>query len=170
MNGNDLRANPIPATMVGIGVVGLAWLVFSGKKSSRKQSDEWERSPAAAAALGPDYASDDVAFDPRQYGWIRETANGYTPGLAFGETDALLGLVGSRAAQHGSILARARHYWHSANRLVRRRAWNAQARFHDWLKVNPLLVGAAAALVGAAIESALIERERQSEAESGPHR
>jgi hypothetical protein len=165
MTGNDPRATPIPAAMVGIGVVGLAWLVFGGKTRSRKHSDEWGHSPAAAAELGPDYANDDVVFDPRLYGWIRETANGYTPGLASGQTDALLGLVGSGAAQHGSVPARVRHSWHSANRFVRHRVWIAQVRFHDWVQGNPLLVGAAAAVIGAAVGSALIERERQSETE-----
>lgn len=155
---HDLRAHPVPATMVGIGIVGLAWLAFGGYQRAQRRDADWDRSEGFAWS-GDDNEARAERYDGQESGWISATANGYSPGLAYGDTEALRGLMGSARVGRGSFTRRATHAWDSARRLVRQRASNAEARIQDWLHSNPLLVGAAATLVGAAVGSALMEGE-----------
>ena len=141
------RGTAIPAAMIG---VGLAWLLFDRYRRSDRNADyrRWRSTPyrtpeyyesndysrSTPAAYGSPYEERGERSD---YGGVRAGARNATSGLS--ETAADL-----------------------RERTVRtgRRARN---QFQRLLHENPLMVGAAAVVVGAAIGMALPETERENE-------
>jgi len=144
------RQNPIPALMIGAGV---AWLLMDrSRKAEQKHAGrtEWSQySPRSYAgrddfyrSTEPDYSDVDdkqssyrQAGEGRHYGYERETE--WATGTARTLQDAR----------------------ESARQTVRRTQNQLQRMLHD----NPLLVGAAAVLAGAAIGASLPETERENQ-------
>jgi hypothetical protein len=143
---DTVRANPIPAAMIGIGA---AWLYFKGR-----------------GAGGSD----------RYSNW-RE-AGGYNPGVSGGMDmggEYPVGTRGTHAydadrtdysgesgAMTADLASRARHAtdeWRDSARQTTRRA---QLKFDDVLRNNPLLLGAAAALAGAAVGMTVPARDTEN--------
>jgi hypothetical protein len=145
------RGNAIPAAMIG---VGLAWLLvdrFRGNDRERgfrpyrssyrtplyHEADEYYRTPEARYGGAPSRAD---------YGYEEYTERGER--LSEGFTRA------SRGA--GEAASRARE-------TVTRTGRQARSRFQRLLNDNPLLVGAAAMMVGAAVGMAMPETEKENE-------
>ena len=143
-----MRANPVPATMVGIGVMGLAWLAFRGQQPDRR----------------------DGTFDydhPRYSRWLDET--GYTAG---GMSAGDVGNPGLAIAEAGEAEYRSASYARSAEMTgtsgsaatrMRRMAPRAQRQLKRTWNERPLVMGAAAAVAGMLVGLSVPESEREHE-------
>ncbi len=156
------RQNPIPALMIGVGV---AWLLAdrarnhdSGRnyrRSSRSQDwrrygaygagDRSYRSQNVSGSTGVDY-DDDIEYGYAEYG-----AN-----YAYGDDRSGSGGM-RRVTERASGMA------DNARSTLRRSTRGAQNGLQRLLRDNPLLVGAAAIVAGAAVGAALPETERENE-------
>lgn len=146
---DTIRENPIPAAMIGI---GLGWLMLKTKDSNRYGRD------------GGSYAED---YDPtsvydEQYDWRRRTApSSYRydqPGTVSGrETMNHLGDMASGAASRVSDTAG------QVRSAARRTTRRAQTSFDRVMRENPLALGAAALLVGAAVGATIPSTDAENE-------
>lgn len=167
-----VRSNPIPTAMIGIGIAGLAWLAFGGNEPGRRQRHyrDWSRrfDEDRYRAFGAGgYAGSSGAG----YAGTPQAAGGYSPGLSYSETETDYTDVRSRGEwrdndwrdrewqgggewrdRGGELADRARQSAYQAQHTAQR-AWNE----------NPLLIGAASALLGAVIGMAVPETEREQE-------
>jgi len=151
-----MNGRSVPVAMIGVGVAGVVWLV-ARECQGRGAGDR-------AADRRGEGADDEAPYLFAEYDWAGESANGYTPGLAYGEADLLRGLVRAEAGSGPpSMGARLQHLRNSASRQIRRSTSVGQERLRYWLQANPLLLGAAAAVIGAAVGSALSETNTRSD-------
>lgn len=129
-----VRANPVPVAMIG---VGAAWLLMKGRfdESSRWRSREYDRSRDANA-----YESG------RSGDWGREAAASVVGTTGYAD-------YGSAPAAAPEFAGERRPYYRDVRRSV-----NVERVLRD----NPLLVGAAAALVGVAIGMSLPASETEN--------
>src|SRR5215217_4862023 len=150
-----VRANPLPTAMIGIGVAGLAWLAMGGneprryRSHSRRGSQDWNRRFA-----------DDRQRSRGSYSGYG-TAGGYTPGLAYSESDNYF----AETAANERWAERSAPGVDTADitRGARETAARAQQTARRTWDSNPLLVGAASALLGAIVGLAIPETEREHE-------
>jgi hypothetical protein len=180
-----VRANPIPTAMIGIGIAGLTWLAIGGREARsygrQRSSGDWrrtspydERDRYYRGATGRsgyprqgDYTADagfgDAGFGevgyPGQGGY--ETAAAYQPDLKSGARgSADFGgdygrgsrgdYSGNRSGQH--LGERVQQTSRQATRTVQR-AWQD----------NPLLLGAASAVLGLIVGMAVPQSEVENE-------
>lgn len=148
---DTVRSNPIPSAMIGIGA---AWLYFKGRSNGRTYST-YGSSGDWRSARG---------YDPGVYGQgaSGEYAVG-TRGSAYGrsvdsyeESGAEVGSMGRDMTSRARDMA---EEWRDSARDTTRRA---QLKFNDVLRDNPLMLGAAAALIGAAIGMSIPETEAEN--------
>ncbi len=156
------RQNPIPALMIGIGV---CWLLVdrtrnqdSGRDYRRSRSQDWRRYGAYGAG-DRSYRSQNVTGgtgvdldDDTEYGYAEYGSN-----YAYGEGRYDSGTGMRRMGERASGMA------DNARNTLRRSTRGAQNGFQRLLRDNPLLVGAAAIVAGAAVGAALPETERENE-------
>ena len=135
------RQNPIPALMIGIGV---AWLLVdrtrqdSGSRySDTRRTRDWRRVDL----------DDDAGYGYAEYG------SDYASDRSRGASRSGVQRVSERAADMAG----------TARTTLRRSTREAQNGFQRLLRTNPLLVGAAAIVAGAAVGAALPETERENE-------
>ena len=159
-----VRANPIPTAMVGIGIAGLAWLAMAGReRSSYRSRSRWDSSDRSRRR----YSAEVDVYEGRAGGYSGLEA-AEVPGTWYG-ADRAYGAYGSETrgiADSGRDLTTGRGdvRWGSSalqrsgmSRVTRgtqenlRRTWNE----------NPLLVGAACAVIGAVAGLAIPETERE---------
>lgn len=133
----DTRQNPLPALMIG---AGIAWMLYdrSGNGNGRASRNRREYSSRRYAR----------AYEPYDRG-------SYDRGDAVG-TENRWNEARSQAHEVGS-------WAREAGSEARYRARRAQNGMERMLRQNPLLVGAAAMLVGAAVGASLPETERENE-------
>jgi hypothetical protein len=146
---DTIRENPVPAAMVGI---GLGWLMLKAKDSNRYGGN--------GGYYGEDY--DRTSLYGEQYDWRRRTApSSYRyeqPSTATAnDTMGNLGEIASNAASRVSDTADQVRY--AARRTTRR----AQISFDRVMRENPLALGAAAILVGAAIGATIPSTDTEDE-------
>lgn len=155
------RQNPIPALMIGVGV---AWLLVdrtrnhdSGRDYRRSRSQDWRRYGAYGSG-DRTYRSQNVSAgtgidldDDTEYGYAEYGAN-----YAYGD-DRYGSGSGRRMTERASGMA------DNARNTLRRSTRGAQNGFQRLLRDNPLLVGAAAIVAGAAVGAALPETDRENE-------
>jgi hypothetical protein len=125
-----VRANAIPTAMIGIGVVGLAWLVTRGGHG---------HSSRGSYRSEPSSNTRDWSTHP------------YSESSDFYQSDVDLYREGSRNQRRAHPGSRPGDYDFFPNQL--RRTWNK----------SPLLIGAAAAVLGAIAGLAVPETERENE-------
>lgn len=150
---DTVRANPIPSAMIGIGA---AWLYFKGRSNPR---DSYRSSRDWRSARG---------YNPGVYGNSEGQYAVGTRGSAYGssgygssvdsvsEAGEQVGSMGRDVAARGREMA---EEWGESARYAGRRA---QLKFNDVLRDNPLMLGAAAALVGAAIGMSIPETDAEN--------
>jgi hypothetical protein len=154
---DTVRDNPVPAAMIGIGA---AWLIMKGRSESRGYGNggyyrgEYDRS---------DYGG--------RYDWRTRTGGadvrGYGAEGVLGETDFDPDTgegVGERVSEKVSdVASRASEYVNDARYRARRTTRRAQSSFDRVLRENPLALGAAATLIGAAIGMTIPATEAENE-------
>ena len=160
---DTVRENPVPAAMIGIGA---AWLLMKGRSDSQN-----------------DYYYDDAgyrtAYDRMgtrgRYDWRTRTGGAGVPRYSSMDTEDYTDDAGggvadvasnaaSRAGDMASNMAsRASEYVDDAGYAVRRTTRRAQSSFDRVLRENPLALGAAATLIGAAIGMTIPATEAENE-------
>jgi hypothetical protein len=157
------RQNPIPALMIGVGV---AWLLAdrarhqdSGRRyRSSSRSQDWRRYGAYGAGDRANRSQNvsggtGVDFDDdTEYGYAEYGSN-----YAYGDDRYDSGRGMRRMTERASGMA------DNARSTLRRSTRGAQNGLQRLLRENPLLVGAAAIVAGAAVGAALPETERENE-------
>jgi ElaB/YqjD/DUF883 family membrane-anchored ribosome-binding protein len=150
---HTVRANPIPSAMIGIGA---AWLLLK----NRSDTGNGYRSPgdgrrARGYRSGPSRGSGDYDDDyavgsggPATYEGVSEAREG------FGES------VGSMARD---LTSRTREMAGDIGDTARETTHRAQLKFNDVLRDNPLMLGAAAALIGAAVGMSIPSTETENQ-------
>lgn len=135
------KQNPIPALMIGAGV---AWLLMDRSRNKgngyggRAQRSEYSRTGERGYESGDYYRSTgQPLYSDADYG--RQTTGG------------------------DSITGRSMEAVSDVRDTARRTARRTQSQMQRMLNENPLLVGAAAVLVGAAVGASLPETERENE-------
>jgi hypothetical protein len=137
-----VKANPIPAAMIGIGA---AWMLFNRRSESRGYRygrDESYRSYDTSGRYG---SYDESVARPYEgtYGAV-----GTRGTIGAEDTQS----VASRAKDYASdVASRAQEFTGDVRDTARRTSRRAQVKFDDVLRNNPLALGAAAALVGAVV-------------------
>jgi Protein of unknown function (DUF3618) len=142
---DTVRANPVPAAMIGIGA---AWLLLKG----RSESPRYDRTGRYLLA------DDDRTTEyGDQYGWRSRTGSS-TSRYGAGDTTpgGISGLASDAASRASDAAAEVRY---AAQRTTRR----AQLSFDRVLRENPLALGAAATLVGAAIGMTMPATETENQ-------
>jgi hypothetical protein len=153
-----IRANPIPAAMVGIGVAGLAWLAFGGRdaddarRNRYRGRSRWRNAPRR-------YEMDDRYRTSSPYSGYESGAYDYES-PAVGREAGTASHLSARTSEMGREL---RGTAGQASRRVQQRAYRAQSQLQRTWNESPLLIGAAAAVLGALIGSALPETERENQ-------
>jgi hypothetical protein len=152
---DTVRDNPVPAAMIGIGA---AWLFMKGRSESRGYGN----GGSYRDEYGRDYTG--------RYDWRTRTGGanvrdyGAEGVLGEADLDAGSGSVGERVSEKVSDAAsRASEYVNDARYRARRTTRRAQNSFDRVMRENPLALGAAATLIGAAIGMTLPATETENE-------
>ncbi len=158
------KQNPIPALMIGAGV---AWLLMGRSKANDSSDRSWSeystRNARGANATGADhYRATEAGYsdvdDNRQSGYNRVSGDSRQYGANRQYGDSRQYGYGSEGWTGGTSQAIS-DATDTARQTVRRTSNQLQRMLRD----NPLLVGAAAVLAGAAIGASLPETERENE-------
>ena len=139
---DTIRENPVPAAMIGIGA---AWLLIRGRSESRR------------------YDMDRYGYDDSgRYDW--RTRTGGSSVRPYGVSDsAETETSGGIKDMASDAASRASEYVDDARYAVQRTTRRAQNSFDRVLRENPLALGAAATIVGAAIGMTIPETEAENE-------
>lgn len=130
----NIRNNPIPAALAGI---GLGWLAFaSGQRGDRRDAGRW----GAASREGRE-------------GWAGQ------PEGASGES----GVVQNLTESTSQIASRTREYATETAESMRRMARRRQNQLQRMVQENPVLVGAGALMIGAAFGMAVPKSDAEDE-------
>jgi hypothetical protein len=148
-----VRSNPVPTAMVGIGIAGLAWLFLAGRDAS-----DYSRSYAArgrrrmaGSAYDPYYPDERASSGAASARSNRSSA--------FGGADP----YGRRGAGASDFASRGSAMAADLGREARVTTRRVQSRLQQTWNESPLLMGAAAAVVGAMVGMAVPETERENE-------
>jgi ElaB/YqjD/DUF883 family membrane-anchored ribosome-binding protein len=147
-----VRANPVPAALIGIGA---AWMLFNRRSRSRDyRYGEAYRGYGTSGRRG----LSGETFDPDYAGSYGPVGTGGTTGSEDFED------VTSRAKEYTSdVTARAQKFTGEVRETARRTSQRAQVKFDDVLRNNPLALGAAAALVGAVVGMSMPPTETENQ-------
>jgi hypothetical protein len=142
-----VREHPVPAALA---TIGLSWLAFAGNDRNRGRTRSY----------GSGYSYRETAA----YGSDNNTAGRWTEAddddsLTQKATD----VASSTSDSAERIASRASEYAGDAADSVRRTGRRAQNGFERIMRDNPLLVGAGALVLGAAVGLAVPETERENE-------
>ena len=146
----EVRANPVAASMVAIGIGGLAWLVFGGRDARRRRRYRTERFDH-----GPSWGY----YERDDYYREADTRRRYEP------TGAYAGVSSGERTSSGrrDIASSATEYGRDVAWRARRTTRRARNQFQRAMNENPLYVGAAAMAAGAMVGMAIPETERENE-------
>lgn len=143
------KNNPIPALMIGAGV---AWLLMDrsrNKQDRHAHRNEWSQF-SAARDLGYEPVYSDVESRGKDYSSGSSGAGSYRTGR-------------SNYSSSEGMTSRSMDALGDVRDSARQTARRTQGQLQRMLRDNPLLVGAAAVLAGAAVGASLPETERENE-------
>jgi ElaB/YqjD/DUF883 family membrane-anchored ribosome-binding protein len=171
-----VRANPAQSAMLAVGIGGLMWMLFGTRRAARRRPLRTVRPSNAMYSRTEEYGLGDTRtqYDSRteygggtQYGGGAEYGQGgysSTRSMASGrgrgseswsDTDQWGGASG--------IADQASRTAEDVQRRTRETARRAQSQVQRAWNDNPLLIGAAAAIVGAIVGAAMPETDRENE-------
>jgi ElaB/YqjD/DUF883 family membrane-anchored ribosome-binding protein len=136
----NVKNNPLPALMIGAGV---AWLLMD--RSRRDDSQQW---------------------NTRQHAWSSNTTSGFgvdEDDADYSDIDYRRDIASQRRGISGTVSDRASNVVDSARDRWQRTTRSTTNGLQRLMRDNPLLVGATAIVVGAAVGAALPETERENE-------
>ena len=152
------KQNPIPALMIGAGV---AWLLMDRSRNKNRgynsgyRTSEWSQySPRSERSYssGEDYyRSADATYSDVDYS--RQSTSGRQYGYG----------SGSGYERESGWTESASSMMHDTRNTARQTVRKTQNQLQRMLRDNPLLVGAAAVLAGAAVGASLPETERENQ-------
>ena len=152
---DNVKKNPVPALMIGAGV---AWMLMD---RSRQENGRYRNARNRSWSSGTSGQRAGVGYETNSV----EAGTGFDldeNDAAYSDVDyrrdysSQRGITSSVSDRASSVMGGARDRW---QRTTRNTANGLQRLMRD----NPLLVGAAAVLVGAAVGAALPETERENE-------
>jgi gas vesicle protein len=167
-----VRANPIPAAMVGIGIAGLAWLAMGGRDNRSSDRPYRRRGSYSTRRDWRTLPTDDPSgfYEGPASEYLTQTESvAHTPALANAarySADRQAGIsegMGSRPPHEG--------YDYGASQTSQRRPRSDNSAFggygqnplqRTWNE-SPLLMGAASAVFGALVGLAIPESERENQ-------
>jgi len=158
----EVRQNPYPALMIGAGV---AWMIMD-RSRNRGNGDVYGYQSSRWRGSSSDYSSygSGSRYGTRSASGANYSGTEYGSGRAGSEYSSATRYGASYGESEESGLAdRARETMNQARYATQRTTRRAQNQLQRMLNNNPLLVGAAAMVVGAAIGAALPETERENE-------
>jgi hypothetical protein len=132
------RANPVPSAMIGIGLIGAAWLAFSDTESRRSR---YRRVASSADWQAGSERQDEDYYRARRFAAAGASSE---PGSRY------------RTAAYDPDLRGSYEPWQRST------GWSA-GRLQRMLEQNPLLLGATTALIGAVIGVAIPETQRENQ-------
>jgi ElaB/YqjD/DUF883 family membrane-anchored ribosome-binding protein len=162
--GRYLRANPAQAAMLAVGVGGLAWMLFGSRRAARRRPLPTVRPSSDMYSRTEEYGLGDrrVQYDAgAEYDRLgssparRMATSGRRSTENWDATDEWSGASG--------IADQASRTADEVQRRTRETARRAQSQVQRTWNDNPLLIGAAAAIVGAIVGAAMPETERENE-------
>lgn len=130
------RANAIPTAMVGIGLAGVAWLAFGGERPSQSR-----------------YRGSSERYYGRRGRSYQDESDQYIADTEFAE----------RANRGAGYSTDVRRVTEPAGEYTRETIGRAQDQLRQTWERNPLLLGAAAGVLGAVIGSIVPESDRENE-------
>jgi len=167
--GETIKQNPVPAALTGVGIVGLGWLIASGKDDSgQNQGSEVSRyggSSYGSSRLedGPHYYDRSSEYPTYYEGVTRRSERSSDEDdddSGRSRTQEATGQARDRASQmSGQLQDRASQ----AGGQAQEQAQRAKNGFQRMLQENPLAVGALAVGIGAAVGFAVPETEKENE-------
>ena len=167
----EVRQNPYPALMIGAGV---AWMIMDRSRNRGNgdgygyENNRWRNSSGSQygsygsgsrdgsrSAYGSNYSGTEYGSASR--GSSCDAGSSYGSGSGYGAS------FGENDREESGLTDRARETMNQARYATQRTTRRAQNQLQRMLNDNPLLVGAAAMVIGAAIGAALPETERENE-------
>ena len=165
---DTIRDNPVPAALTGAGIVGLGWLIASGRdQSSGSQGSRNEpyyddypehyegRREISGYSRGRDFESYDSEESGSSGSRVREAG-----GEARERASRMGGELQSRAGEVGGQLQERAD---DARNQARYQARRARGGFQQTLRENPLILGAVAVGLGAAVGFAVPETQKENQ-------
>jgi ElaB/YqjD/DUF883 family membrane-anchored ribosome-binding protein len=162
-----VRDNPIPAALIGAGMVGLAWLIAGGRSQDAGASSGHQSLPGASygepyrqeypygSPTGYDYGDSESGDSGSERGRVGRSAE-----QARQRADEMSGQARERMSQAGD---RTREQAGRAQAQAQEQAQRAQGGFERALQENPLAVGIAAIGIGAAVGLAIPSSTKENE-------
>lgn len=148
-----VRANPIPTAMIGVGLAGLAWMAFGGRDAGEVRRRRY----------APLHREWDDAGDREWNRRYRSSSDRYDYGT-YGDYGNRAGeMAGDVTHRAGEMAGDVRRRAESATRGAREGARRARTALQRTWEENPLVIGAASALLGALIGMAVPESEMENE-------
>jgi ElaB/YqjD/DUF883 family membrane-anchored ribosome-binding protein len=149
---DTVRANPVPSAMIGLGAAWLLLKARSGSDKGYRASREWRN---------PRGYSDDAypeSDDRRDYAVGTRGVAAYE-----GASGAAAGYRESVGNMGRELSSRTREMAGDLGDTARETTRRAQLKFNDVLRDNPLMLGAAAALIGAAVGMSVPATETENQ-------
>ena len=162
-----VRDNPIPAALIGAGMVGLAWLIAGGRSQDAGTGSGQQSLPGASygepyrqeypygSPTGYDYGDSESGDSGSERGRVGRSAE-----QARQRADEMSGQARERMSQAGD---RTREQAGRAQAQAQEQAQRAQGGFERALQENPLAVGIAAIGIGAAVGLAIPSSTKENE-------
>ncbi len=173
----ELRQNPYPALLIGAGV---AWMIIDRSRNRGNGSSYGYENSRWRGSSGNQYGSYGSSsrygtrsaygsnYRGSEYGAGSSGESNYGTGSNYGSgSNYASGSTGYGSSfgenEESGLADRARDAMNQARYTTQRTTRRAQNQLQRMMNTNPLLVGAAAMVVGAAIGAALPETERENE-------
>jgi len=164
---NTIKANPIPAAMVG---AGLIWMWRSGSNNARRTAGYGAdyRSNWRSDASRPDYASGystsgySGSGRPSESGLMDRAAE-TTSSLANRAADTIGSAVGQVQEKAGNLAVSTKETLSGVVDQAQHQVQRAEDRLQSALRDNPLAVGAVALSLGTAVGLALPQTRKENE-------
>lgn len=139
-----VKENPVPAAMTGVGLIGLGWLIVSGKRQD-SEGQGGEQSSRQQSLPEAGYR------EPYRHEYPYGPSNSYDSGDS-GAEQGRAGQSAEQARKRASEMGgQAQERASQAGDKAREQAQRAKGGFQQALQENPLALGAAVIGIGAAV-------------------